>query len=172
MKTYIIPIVTFFAGAIAWYGIAPLFNPLVTNEAAPTDVMNKTDGDAMMKHDGEAMTGSSTDKSGEAMMSHERSGVIVGTAAHPASGTVKIVSSGGKNFIRYENLKTINGPDIYVYLANDLGAKDYVKIAKVKSTEGSSNYEIPSTVDANKYKYVLIWCEQFGVLFNSAELKG
>lgn len=95
---------------------------------------------------------------------------VIGTAGHPASGTVRIVESGGKRYIRYENFKTINGPDIYVYLAKDLDAKEFVNLGRVRATEGNINYEVPAGVNMEDYPYVLIWCETFGVLFNSAKL--
>ncbi len=91
---------------------------------------------------------------------------VTGTKGHPASGTVRIVEVDGERYLRYENFKTINGPDIYVYLAKDLDAKDFVSLGKVKGTEGNINYLIPKEVDTNEYKYAMTWCKQFGVLFN------
>lgn len=95
---------------------------------------------------------------------------VVGTTGHPASGTVRIVEADGKKYVRYENFKTINGPDIYVYLAKDLDAKEFVNLGRVRATEGNINYEIPAEVNVSDYPYVLTWCEDFGVLFNSAKL--
>lgn len=95
---------------------------------------------------------------------------VVGTAGHFASGTVRIVTAGEKRYIRYENFKTINGPDIYVYLAKDLDVKEFINIGRVRATEGNINYEIPEGIDIKDYPYVLIWCKTFGVLFNSAKL--
>lgn len=96
---------------------------------------------------------------------------VVGTLAHPASGTARIVAVEGKNYVRYENFKTINGPDIYVYLAKDLDAKEFVSLGRVKATEGNINYEIPPGVNVSDYRYVMVWCKAFGVLFNYADLK-
>lgn len=95
---------------------------------------------------------------------------VVGTAGHPASGTVRLIEADGKRYIRYENFKTINGPDIYVYLSKDLDAKEFVNLGRVRATEGNINYEIPAEVNVSNYPYVLTWCEAFGVLFNSAKL--
>ncbi len=95
---------------------------------------------------------------------------VVDTPAHPASGTVRVVVADGKQYVRYENYKTINGPDIYVYLAKDLDAKEFVDLGKVRATEGNVNYEVPSGIDVSDYRYVLTWCKQFGVLFNYADL--
>lgn len=95
---------------------------------------------------------------------------IQGTAGHPASGEVRLVETEGKTYVRYENLKTINGPDIYIYLSKNLDAKDIVSLGRVKATEGNVNYEVPAGTDVSDYPYVLTWCEQFGVLFNHARL--
>ncbi len=95
---------------------------------------------------------------------------LIDTPLHPASGTVRVVQSGPAHFLRYENFKTINGPDIYVYLSKDINATDFVNLGPVKATEGNVNYEIPAGVDPREYPYAIIWCEQFSALFNSALL--
>lgn len=95
---------------------------------------------------------------------------VIGTTGHPASGTAKIVSSGEAMFLRYENFKTLNGPDLFVYLSKDISATDFVDLGPLRATEGNINYEIPDTVDPRKYPYALVWCKAFGVLFNSAKL--
>lgn len=99
---------------------------------------------------------------------------IVGTQGHPASGQVRVVEDtvSGTAYIRYENFKTINGPDIYIYLAKDLEAKEYVSLGKVRATEGSINYAVPKGVQARDYRYVMVWCKTFGVLFNYADISG
>ena len=163
MKAFLIVVGVLVVGGIAWYGLSPLFHPIKTSEPVPTNT-------TMMEHKDAVSTSTMEDTSSHTMMLQELSGEVKGTPAHPASGTVKIVEADGKSYVRYKNLKTINGPDIYVYLSKDLGAKDYVSLGKVKSTEGDSNYEIPMGVDPAAYPYVLIWCKQFGVLFNSAQL--
>ncbi|MBI1957247.1 MAG: DM13 domain-containing protein [Candidatus Liptonbacteria bacterium] len=95
---------------------------------------------------------------------------VIGTDGHPASGAVRIIEADGKKYIRYENFKTINGPDIYVYLANDLDATEFVNLGRVKATEGNVNYEIPAGVNAAEYRYAMVWCRAFGVLFNYADI--
>jgi hypothetical protein len=145
---------------IAWYGISPLFNPLKTTEALPQGAVPMMVSEENMAAE--------TNVPAKAM--REMKGNIVGTPGHPSSGMVRIVQGDGRQYVRYENLKTINGPDIYVYLSKDIGAKEFISLGKVKSTEGESNYEIPAGVDPAEYRYVLIWCKQFGVLFNSAEI--
>ena len=97
---------------------------------------------------------------------------IVDTTIHPAKGFVRIVKDASDTYIRYEEFKTINGPDIYVYLSNDIEAKDFVSLGKVKATEGNVNYKVPEGVNVKDYKYVIIWCEAFNVLFNYADISG
>ena len=92
-------------------------------------------------------------------------------SAHSVSGSVSVVENGGQKSLRFENLDTTNGPDLYIYLATDTSASDYVDLGKIKATKGNVNYNIPSGTDLNKYGKVLIWCKQFHVLFSYAELK-
>jgi hypothetical protein len=92
------------------------------------------------------------------------------TPAHSASGTVSIVKTDSQHFLRYENFESINGPDLFVYLSTDLQATEFISLGTLKATEGNINYEIPVGTDISKYRYALVWCEQFGVLFNYADL--
>ena len=128
--------------ALAYYALSPLWRTVLLEEAVPAS----------------ATTTSSARP-------------IVDTAAHPASGTVSVFTSGTEAILRYENFKTINGPDLKVYLSTDLKATEFVDLGVLKATEGNVNYSIPTGTDLQKYRYALVWCEQFGVLFNSADLR-
>ena len=145
-------------GAIGYYGISPLFHNIKLDEALPT-------ANTLVPKDIPKQDASNT----QAPAIHS-AGAVVGSPGHPASGTAQIVQADGKQYVRYENFKTINGPDIYVYLSKDLDAKDYISLGKVKATEGNINYEIPTEINVADYKYVLTWCKTFGVLFNSAQI--
>lgn len=127
--------------AFAYYAISPLFITIEANDAVPE----------------------------AAHVATARSARVVDTPAHPASGTVKIIEADGKAVVRYENYETINGPDLFVYLAKDLDAKEFVSLGRVKATSGNVNYEVPEGIDISEYRYVLTWCKAFGVLFNSAD---
>lgn len=139
--------------AFAYYTISPFFINIKLDEALPE-------------------TNQAGLKSVEKSKVQAVSVPIIGTTGHPASGMARVVETDGKSYIRYENFKTINGPDIYVYLAKDLDAKEYIDLGKVRATEGNVNYEVPDGVDINDYRYVMVWCKAFGVLFNYADLKG
>ncbi len=95
----------------------------------------------------------------------------VGDGIHDAQGDVLIIESDdGSRFLRFENFKATNGPDLYVYLATDQTAEDYVSLGMLKGNIGNQNYMIPPGADLSYYDIVLIWCKQFSVLFGSAKL--
>ena len=135
-------VITLAIVAFGYYAISPLFINIKVDEKVP-------------------------------MMQGEKNSVsipITGTAGHPASGTVRVIDANSKTYIRYENFKTINGPDLYVYIAKDLEAKEYANLGTLRATEGNVNYEIPADVNLQDYKYVMVWCKAFGVLFNYADI--
>lgn len=93
--------------------------------------------------------------------------------AHPTSGAVKVVADktdAKKKYLSFENFKTDAGPDLYVYLAEDKAAKGFTSVMKLSKT-GTFVLDVPANVDLTKQKYVLIWCQQFSVLFGSAKLE-
>jgi hypothetical protein len=131
-----------------YYALSPLFIKKVINENLPVTVQSEiTDSKQSPK----------TFK-------------IIDTKTHPASGEVRIVVNETGTYVRYENFKTLNGPDLFVYLANDLEVKDYISLGELRATEGNVNYLLPAGTDITKYKYVIVWCKQFGVLFNYADI--
>ena len=92
-------------------------------------------------------------------------------AFHMASGQVKVLrSQDGTQILRFENLDVTNGPDLYVYLAIDTTAKDFVSLGRLKGNMGNQNYPIPENTDFEKYNTVLIWCQAFSTLFGSSKL--
>lgn len=96
----------------------------------------------------------------------------IGDGIHDAVGEVFIIEAeDGSKFLRFENFKASNGPDLYVYLATDETASDYVSLGKLKGNIGNQNYLIPPGADLSNQDTVLIWCKQFSVLFGSAKLR-
>jgi hypothetical protein len=95
----------------------------------------------------------------------------IGDGIHNAEGVAKEISlEDGRKFIRFENFKVTNGPNLFVYLATDKSASDFVNIGQLKANNGNQNYEVPDGTDLTKYDTVLVWCKAFSVLFGSAEL--
>ncbi|MGB7697133.1 MAG: DM13 domain-containing protein [Nitrososphaeraceae archaeon] len=97
--------------------------------------------------------------------------VDAGDGFHKAEGIAKVINlADGRTFLRLENLKTTNGPDLYVYLSVGKDALDIVNLGRLKGNIGNQNYEIPAGTDLSKYNTALIWCKAFSTLFGSAKL--
>ena len=97
--------------------------------------------------------------------------VDAGDGFHKAVGIAKVINiADGRTFLRLENLKITNGPDLYVYLSVGRDALDIVNLGRLKGNIGNLNYEIPAGTDLSKYNTVLIWCKAFSTLFGSAKL--
>jgi hypothetical protein len=95
----------------------------------------------------------------------------VGDGIHNAEGLAKILTlSTGSPILRLEDFKSTNGPDVHLYLSNNKEANDFIDLGRLKANIGNQNYQIPLDTDFNKYKYILIWCQPFSVLFGSAQL--
>ena len=148
---------------VAYYGISPIFIHTRVDEAAP-----ESKGEAM--RDSDTKTSPSLVQQNAIPSAAPTGSPIMGTVGHPASGTVRVVKTEDGDVVRYENFKTLNGPDLYVYLSKDLEAKEYVSLGALKATEGNVNYQVPRGIATEDYRYALVWCKQFGVLFNYAEL--
>jgi hypothetical protein len=99
--------------------------------------------------------------------------IDAGDGFHKAEGVAKVVNlADGRTFLRLENLKTTNGPDLYVYLSVGKDASDIVNLGRLKGNIGNQNYEIPARTDLSKYNTILIFCKAFSTLFGSAKLSG
>jgi hypothetical protein len=145
---------------ITAYAGAPLFFDVTTDEPLPeiTSIVTTTDG----------VTTSTVEVPQVLAMG---SFVGVNDGIHNAEGMAKVVKlADGKQLLRLEDFKATNGPDLYVYLATDDTAQEYVSLGELKANIGNQNYEIPEGTDLAKYNTALIWCKQFSVLFGSAEI--
>ena len=135
-----------------YYFISPLFNTIEVNDTLPESFQTPLEeGGSVYAMDGPF--------------------AVEGTTGHPAEGEVFVYEGDGKRFIRFENFKTINGPNLHLYLAKDKDAKEYIDLGPIRGTEGAINYELPDDVTLDEYPFVLHWCVPFSVLFNYAEVK-
>lgn len=64
---------------------------------------------------------------------------------------IVVTLDSGKKFIRLENLMVTNGTDLFVYLATDMSASDFVDIDRLMANIGTQNYTIPTGTDITKY---------------------
>ena len=100
-------------------------------------------------------------------------------AGHRGSGTATIYQgSDGRRTLRLTDFEVTNGPDLEVWLvtaenvsaSSDVTDGEWLALGQLKGNIGDQNYDIPADADLSKYKSVVIWCEQFGVLFSPASL--
>ena len=91
--------------------------------------------------------------------------------AHTTSGSVKLYTQNGTKSLVFENFKTDNGPDLRVYLSKSTNNSDFKDLGVLKSTSGNFNYTVDATINTGSYKFVLIWCKDFSVLFGNGLLQ-
>ncbi len=144
-------IVGFAAGNAFWYLASPLWIDVTVSESAPTQASATL------------LTGAFRDAD----------------SIHRGRGTVTILDAGnGRRIARLTDFQVTNGPDLEVWLvakqniqsSGDVTASKYVSLGQLKGNIGDQNYEIPANVDIDDYESIVIWCEQFGVLFSAADL--
>jgi len=177
IKKIVIAIVAILILWIAYYLISPLWRVTIADDASPlaspvatlpTAQLPVTDSATVLPIPTTAT--SPIVQTGQAQPRIIAQGALV-PKEHAAEGTVLLIEQNGKKILRFENFRTDNGPDLKIYMSRDFQNKDYVSLGDIKATQGNVNYELPSTIDTNTYNHVLIWCEQFRVLFSGAELK-
>ena len=88
-----------------------------------------------------------------------------------ANGDAMVFNDNGKWNLFLSNFLSAGGPDLHVYLATDAAASVFIDLGKLKSTSGNQTYAINGNPSLSNYKYVIIWCKQFGIYFGGGELK-
>ncbi len=122
---------------------------------------------------------------GAAQMASIEQGAVVVTKgifkslAHETKGLASIYQlADGKRILRLSEFETSNGPDVHVYLvAGDVEKGNdavkqvgFVDLGALKGNKGDQNYDLPASVNLEKFKTVSVWCARFGVNFASAPL--
>ena len=180
---------------ITVYAISPYFTESSIDEALPENVVTTQTSikeskmmeseermmekkDVMMESEEMMMEKKDVMMESEEMMMeemilkmYEGQFIGVGDGIHDAQGIAKVLPlEDGSQILRLEEFRSTNGPDLYVYLATDKHASDFVNLGELKANQGNQNYEIPDDVNLEEYNQVLIWCKAFSVLFGNAEL--
>lgn len=91
---------------------------------------------------------------------------------HKGEGTVKLIKSGNKYFVRFEDdFKVTNGPDLFVYFGRDGKYSGEARIGALKGNVGGQNYEVPENINPDEYNEVWVWCRAFSVPFSGAVIR-
>ncbi|MEX2340871.1 MAG: DM13 domain-containing protein [Candidatus Paceibacterota bacterium] len=164
------------AGAFLWWAFSPLlFNEEVQDELDPE---LRARLEAQRQVDNRRVSNDEDVETSDPVTEVDDSGVmtrgpfeVTGTPNHPAKGQVEIIRSPEETLLHYMNYEGTNGPDLFVYLAKDLEANEYIDLGEQKGNRGNIIYGVPLDVDLSEYKYILTWCKALGVLFDYAEIK-
>lgn len=183
MKQTVIIIAAAILGAVAYWLISPLFIDVeVQDELDPVlqarlEAQRKVDEARQEREQAQTEQTEDSAPDVEPETTVDEFGVqttgpfpIEHTAGHPASGMVELIDSPEEKLVYYQNYDGTNGPDLRIYLSKDLEATDFIDLGKAKGNKGDLIYGVPLDVDFSEYKYVLTWCEAFGVLFDYAEI--
>jgi hypothetical protein len=104
----------------------------------------------------------------------EASGEFIAISHGSSSGNAAIVRlPDGERKLTFTDFSVPNGPDLRVYLVPGDGteASDNHDLGALKGNKGDQQYDIPSDVDTDRYRSVLIWCRAFSVGFSRAPLE-
>ena len=160
MKKIILLVLVIVVIFLAYWFISPLFIDKKVSEDLPAVQMTNEETVSKETTPAESVSQTLEIKSG-AFSGFDR--------LHTGSGTAKVISIDGKNYIRFEeDFSVTNGPDLYVGLGEN---GEYIKgseLEKLKGNIGSQNYELPAGVDPENIKEVWVWCKAFSVPFAKA----
>ncbi len=99
--------------------------------------------------------------------------IRTGNFGNGSSGAVKLkIENGVLKLITSSNFNSSgNAPDLRIYLApNSNNASGALEIATLTQRNGMQTWNIPSNVTISQYRYVLVWCKQFGGVYGLADL--
>ncbi len=100
-------------------------------------------------------------------------------AVHRGTGQVQVVALAGGGFeVQLSEFQVTNGPDLEVWLSAhpdpkksaDVKGAAFLALGQLKGNIGDQAYRLPEGANPADYKSLVIWCEQFGVLFSPAPL--
>ena len=163
-KWILIAIIILISLPILWYTLSPLFIDKVVDERMPGSSSSSSSNLGSINENSE-------ENEEVSIPPIYQGNFIDADSFHKASGIAKIIPNSNKKYLRFEDFKVTNGPDLYVYLSTDKSNDDFINLGKIKGNIGNQNYEIPEGIDLEKYDNILIWCKAFRVLFGSSELK-
>ncbi|MDQ1695901.1 MAG: hypothetical protein QOJ03_1254 [Frankiaceae bacterium] len=98
---------------------------------------------------------------------------------HHTEGTAEILQlSDGRRFLRFDDLRTSNGPVVKVWLTTtpsdatdaEISVGRHLDLGGLKGNIGDQNYALRADTDLSRYRAVVIWCDRFNVSFGAAPL--
>lgn len=165
MKYILLALLGVLLTAVGYWLIAPAFIDVEIQDELDPEIA------ALITQSNEVTNTNTTDQSTDIPTPIVRGPfTIASTPGHGATGSIRTIETEAETTIRFEDYQGTNGPDLFVYLANDLDATEFVSLGRTRGNQGNINYTVPEDIDINDYKYVMTWCKAFGVLFDYAEI--
>jgi hypothetical protein len=158
---------------LVWFEPQKAFLNQTVNEALPVPTATDAAGSA-------ATSPISPGSSGAAAAAAETiaAGEFRGLEHRTTGRAVVLKLADGSLVLRFQDLDTLNGPDLHVYLSpvpagDDIRAygEGFVDLGPLKGNKGSQNYRIPRGTDLSRYRSAVIWCRRFSVGFGVAPLE-
>lgn len=152
LTAFVSGVIGFVAGNAFWYLASPLWIDQVVSEELPAALQTDQVSQGMFRD---------ADRS------------------HKGTGTATIFKiASGSNVLRLTEFETTNGPDLEVWLVKasniqssaDVKRSEWLSLGRLKGNIGDQTYIIPEGTEISEYGSVVIWCEQFGVLFSPADM--
>ena len=145
-------LIGFVSGGAAWYLFSPLFIDEVVSEELPAGLV-------------------ATAVAAGRFRDADR--------VHRGQGTAQLLRTGtGAHLLRFTDFEVTNGPDLEVWLvaepdpqsSADVLQSQWLSLGQLKGNVGDQTYVIPEGTDVTAFGSVVVWCEQFSVLFSPATL--
>ncbi len=99
-------------------------------------------------------------------------GTFIGKSGHATSGSVTVSRSGESYSVQLGSDFSFDGaPDPKVGFGSSGSYDRSSTLAPLISNTGAQSYTVPSSVDAESYDEVYVWCEQYAVPLGVAKIK-
>lgn len=90
---------------------------------------------------------------------------------HSTSGNVSVYEENGVKTLVFKSFKTDSDTALSIYLLKAPNANEFISLGNLTSIEGDFFYTLDGSINVTEFPYVLIWCEEFSVLFGNAKLE-
>jgi hypothetical protein len=165
--------------ALLWFEPWQIFLEQSVNEALPGSSESAPAAEA-----GESSAGSAGGKDESGQPNAAPAVKSVGpfrSLEHETTGRARILELDvGRRFVRLEDFRTSNGPDLVVLLSDTPATEDSwgayddgrtILLGELKGNTGNQNYGIPPDVELSQFDSVVIWCRRFTVGFGAAPIQ-
>ena len=100
---------------------------------------------------------------------------FVSSGGHTTTGSLIVFGNKASNpdtlMFYFRNFKTDNGPDLDIYISEELNPVNFTNVGDLKATTGNFFYKVKVTPSVNASAFVIVWCVDFDVNFGYAQLQ-